>query len=129
MNIVYKNSLSVEDYCKLRESVNFYPIPESIVKKALDKADFIISANIDGNTVGMARLITDGTQALIMDVVVHPDFQGYGIGRGLMERINQYIKSEYDQMLVNLLTDETKIDFYKKFGYNTELGMRIWHGI
>jgi len=129
MNVIYTNTLSVEDYCKLRESVDFYPIPGSIVKKALDKSDFIVSADINGVTVGMGRLITDGTQALIMDVVVHPDFQGHGIGRGLMERINQFIKSEYDQMLVNLLTDESKIDFYKKFGYNTELGMRLWHGI
>ena len=129
MNVIYANTLSVDDYSKLRESVDFYTIPEDIVKKALDRSDFIISASVNNVTVGMGRLITDGTQVLIMDVVVHPDFQGQGIGRGLMERINAYIKSEYDQMLVNLLTDETKIDFYKKFGYNTELGMRLWHGI
>ena len=129
MNVHYTNTLSVENYCKLRESVDFYPISEDIVKKALEKSDFIISACINDITVGMGRLITDGTQVLIMDVVVHPDYQGYGIGRGIMEQINHFIKSEYDQMLVNLLTDETKIDFYKKFGYNTELGMRLWHGI
>ena len=129
MNVVYVNTLSVEDYCRLRESVDFYAISECIVKKALEKSDFIISAIIDDITVGMGRLITDGTQVLIIDVVVHPDFQGYGIGRSIMVQINQHIKSEYDQMLVNLLTDETKIDFYKKFGYNIALGMRWWYGI
>lgn len=129
MNVLYGNTLSVEDYCRLRESVGFYPISDSIVKEALAKSDFVISAKIDNVAVGMGRLITDSTQALIMDVIVHPDFQGYGVGKGLMERIHQFIESEYDQLLVNLLTDETKIDFYKKFGYNTELGMRWWHGI
>ena len=108
MNVVYANTLSVDDYCRLRESVDFYPIPEDIIKKALDRSDFIISASVNNVTVGMGRLITDGTQVLIMDVVVHPDFQGQGIGRGLMERINTYIKSEYDQMLVNLILLEQK---------------------
>jgi N-acetylglutamate synthase-like GNAT family acetyltransferase len=129
MNIVYSNILSVEDYCMLRESVSFYPIPKNLVKKALDKSDFIIAAKADGIPVGMARLITDGTQALIMDVVVHPNYQGKGIGRGLMNRIIHYIKTEYDQMLVNLLTDKTKTGFYEKLGFNNEIGMRLWYGI
>ena len=74
----------------------------------------------------MARLITDGTQVLIMDVVVHPDYQNKGIGRGLMERIEEYIeKMDYQKMLVNLLTDSTKIEFYEKLGYEKAEGMRL----
>ncbi|MCL2472127.1 MAG: GNAT family N-acetyltransferase, partial [Treponema sp.] len=92
MNITYGNKLSVEDYCRLRKSVGFYDIPPNDVRKALDKTDFIVAAAIDGNVVGMARLITDGTQVLIMDVVVHPDYQKQGIGRGMMERIREYIE-------------------------------------
>jgi len=119
--------LSVKDYCTLRKSVGFYDIPESQVQCALEKSDFIISAVIDKLTVGMARLISDGTQILIMDVVVHPDYQGKGIGRGLMEQIRDYIEStEYDRMLVNLLTDDSKIGFYEKLGYKKAEGMRLW---
>jgi N-acetylglutamate synthase-like GNAT family acetyltransferase len=129
MDIVYDNTLSVEDYCMLRESVRFYPILKSLVKKALDKSDFIVAAKADGVTVGMARLITDGTQVLIMDVVVRPNYQGKGIGKGLMNCIIHYIKTEYDQMLVNLLTDKMKTGFYEKFGFNKEIGMRLWYGI
>ena len=127
MNITYGNKLSVEDYCRLRKSVGFYDIPPNDVRKALDKTDFIVAAAIDGNVVGMARLITDGTQVLIMDVVVHPDYQKQGIGRGMMERIREYIeKMDYERMLVNLLTDDSKIEFYEKLGYNKEVGMRLW---
>jgi len=126
MNVVYSNTLSVKDYCRLRKSVEFYDIPEAEVALALQKSDFIIAAEADGDAVGMARLITDGTQALIMDVVVHPDYQGSGIGRGLMERIIKYIESmKGSRLLVNLLTDSTKIAFYEKLGFHRAEGMRL----
>ena len=127
MNIMYGNILSAKNYCLLRKSVNFYDIPIEQVQRALDKSDFVVAAYVDGTPVGMARLISDGTQILIMDVVVHPDYQGNGIGRGLMERIREYIEStDYDRMLVNLLTDDSKTGFYEKLGYQKAEGMRLW---
>jgi len=127
MNIAYGSTLSVEDYCTLRKSVGFYDISAEQVQRALDKSDYIITASVDGMTVGMARFISDGTQILVMDVVVHPDYQGYGIGKGLMEQMREYIEStEYDCMLVNLLTDDSKIGFYAKLGYMKAEGMRLW---
>jgi len=127
LDIKYGNILSAEDYCILRKSVKFYDIPIEQVQRALDKSDYIITASVDGTPVGMARFISDGTQILIMDVIVHPDYQGSGIGRGLMERIREYIEStDYDRMLVNLLTDGSKIGFYEKLGYNKAEGMRLW---
>ena len=127
MKIEYGNTLSAEDYCTLRKSVKFYDIPVEHVQRALDKSDYIITASVNGNAVGMARFISDGTQILIMDVIVHPDYQGKGIGRGLMERMREYIESiDYDRMLVNLLTDDSKIGFYEKLGYKRAEGMRLW---
>jgi len=131
MNVIYNNDLSVEDYCRLRKSVNFYDIPETEVKRALERSDFIVTAAVDGIKVGMARFMTDGTQILIMDVIVHPDYQHKGIGRGLLERIREYIeKMDYNRMLVNLLTDIKNVGFYEKLGYSRAEGMRLWlkHG-
>jgi N-acetylglutamate synthase-like GNAT family acetyltransferase len=127
MEVIYSNTLSVENYCMLRKSVGFYDIPEAQVQRALDKSDFIIAATAEGVSAGMARLMTDGTQVLIMDVVVHPDYQSKGIGRGLMERIIGYIESmDYSRMLVNLLTDSSKTGFYEKLGFQKAEGMRLW---
>ena len=127
MNIVYGNELSVQDYCRLRKTVGFYDIPEEHVERALNRSDFITSATIDNITVGMARVIEDGTQVLVMDVVVDPKYQGNGIGRGLMEKIREYIERiDYKQMIVNLITDDSKTAFYEKLGYQKEEGMRLW---
>jgi len=127
MKVLYSNSLSVQDYCKLRKSVDFYDIPEEHVKRALNKSDFVTVATVNSVTVGMARIIEDGTQVLVMDVIVDPEYQGNGIGRGLMENIRNYIEStDYDRMIVNLITDETKTAFYENLGYQKEEGMRLW---
>ena len=128
MNIIYKNTLTSEDYCRLRKAVGWYDIPENIIKKALEKSDYIVSAISNGETIGMARLMTDGTQILIMDVVVHPDFQGRGVGKGLIENIKAHIEKTYKQILVNLTTDEKNVGFYEKLGFNKIVGMRVWHG-
>ena len=127
MNIKYSNTLSVENYCMLRKSVGFYDIPERYVRIALEKSDYIVAAYANEIPVGMARLMTDGTQVLIMDVVVHPEYQKKGIGKGLIEHITEYIKTmDYNQMLVNLLTDSSKTGFYEKLGFSKAEGMRLW---
>ena len=41
---------------------------------ALDRTDFLISAQIDEKTIGMARVVQDGLQALVMDVIVLPEY-------------------------------------------------------
>jgi len=129
MNIVYSNTLSVADYCALRKAVEWYDISENVARQALDKSDFIVSVIVDGVTIGMARLMTDGTQVLIMDVAVHPSYQGKGIGKGLMEHIMQHVESTYNQMFVCLTTDNKNIGFYEKLGFNSITGMCLLYGI
>ena len=126
MTIEYTNTLSVRDYCMLRQSVGFYAITDEQVQRALRKSDFVVVASAKGAPVGMARLISDGTQALVMDVIVHPDYQNNGIGRGLMDRIVAYFEQQKTpDMLINLLTDSTKVAFYEKLGYHQTEGIRL----
>jgi GNAT superfamily N-acetyltransferase len=129
MNIVYGNELSVEEYCMLRKSVGWYDVHEDIVRQSLDRSDFIVSARVGGKPVGMARMMTDEMQVLIMDVAVHPDYQGHNIGRELIEHIIRHVKGKYDQMLINLTTADHNAGFYEKLGFSKTTGMRIWHGI
>ena len=125
--IIYDNSISTIDFMSLRESVGFSKVSTKQAQAAIENSNFIISANIDNRTVGMVRLITDGLQALIMDLIVHPDYQKKGIGMCLMKHVLKYIQNmanDGNRILVNLLTDKGKIDFYQKFGFNESIGMR-----
>ena len=124
MNVIYSNTISVETFCRLRKSVGFSDLPAEQAKKALERSDFIITAIVDGEVIGMARLIHDGLQVFPMDVIVCPEYQGKGIGRGIMERLMEYIQNMAvgeNKIRVSLFTD--KPGFYEKFGLKKGTGM------
>ena len=132
MNIEYNNNLSVDDYCMLRKSVGWSDISPNIVKQAIKKSDFIITAELNSSKVGMGRIITDGTQAFIVDVIVHPDYQGYGVGKSLMSKIMDYIKDslqEEQKILVNLTATKGREDFYVKFGFEVRPTEKLGKGM
>jgi len=68
----------------------------------------------------MARLLSDGGYVqYIADVVVHPDYQGYGIGKTMINKIMEYINQgleDGDKALICLMAAKEKEPFYKKFG-------------
>lgn len=57
---VTKNALTCEDYCRLREKVNFQPYSPEDVRKALEGSLFTLSILQEQKTVGMARVVGDG---------------------------------------------------------------------
>ena len=57
---------------------------------------FAVSAAFEpgGRLIGMARALSDGvSDAYILDVVVHPDRRGRGVGRGLVSRLADHLAS------------------------------------
>ena len=134
-NITYSNELSVEDYCILRKSVGWADVSPTIVSQALNKSDYIISASVGSVKVGMARVMSDGTQALVMDVIVHPDYQGNGIGNFMMNGIMEYLHNSLhdgQHLLVNLNSTKGRESFYIQYGFeirpseNFGTGMAQW---
>jgi len=119
MNITYTNEVSVEDYNILCDSVGWGARNCEKVRMALDRSDFIIATRINGQTVGMARVMQDGLQAIVMDVMVLPDYQRHGIGKTMMGHVMEYLKSiSYDGgIFVNLMSAKGKEEFYKQFGF------------
>jgi Acetyltransferases len=76
----------------------------------------VITARVDGQLVGLARIIGDGyTVSYLQDILVHPHFQRCGIGRGLFRRA-------FDQFDVRqrvLVTDDEPRQraFYEAMGF------------
>lgn len=70
----------------------------------------------EGDTiVGAGRAVADGVDcSYICDVVVHPDHQGTGIGRALIERLRDLSKGHRK---IILYANPGKQGFYLKLGF------------
>ncbi len=88
--------------------------PELLIP-ALKNSDSIVTARISGKLVGIANALSDGYLVVYYPhMLVHPEHQGKGIGRAMMECLKQKYASFHQQMLV---ADGKAIEFYKSLGF------------
>lgn len=117
-----ENLLSYEDYRTLRESVGWHLFSKNQMQQALDNSLYTIVAVENNQSVGMGRLIGDGMYFLIVDVVVHPVFQKYGIGTNIMNMLLKYVEKKTPtggRSSVQLVAEKGKEPFYEKLGFKT----------
>ena len=87
----------------------------SLLHKALTNSATLVSAWADGELVGIGNAITDGYLVVYYPhMLVHPKYQGRGIGLELMKRLMNKYEGFHQHMLV---ADGRAIDFYKKCGF------------
>ena len=87
-----ENSLTYKEYIELRSSVGWNNFAKDQVIKAVNNGLYSVTVIENDAIIGMGRLIGDGIYYLIVDVVVMPEFQGKGIGSGMLDRILKYIE-------------------------------------
>ena len=119
--IKFKNTINVEDYLCLRKAVGWPQLNERQAETGLRNSAFIVTAYDMEVPVGTARLITDGGyMALLVDVMVRPDYQGKGIGSQIINQVMNYIEaftSDGSCLMVNLMATAGKENFYEKFHF------------
>ena len=70
-----------------------------------------------GQLIGAGRAIADGVDcAYICDVVVHPECQGTGIGKGIMKRLMELSRGHKK---IILYSNPGKEGFYEKLGFRS----------
>ena len=110
---------AVWDGCPSREQVTA-ALAHSIYRAAVYDGDRII---------GMARMIGDlGMCYYIKDVIVHPDYQGRGVGRMLIETMLTFIRTHGvpgTDIAVELCAMPDKMAFYEKFGFAANEARRM----
>lgn len=121
MSIEYRHEITVEDYNALRSSVGWDPIEPQQAEEGLRNSAYIICADDGEKTVSHARAISDrGYVVFIADVIVHPDYQGRGIAKTMIQEILTYFTSELkggQRILFNLMAAKGRESFYKQFGF------------
>ncbi len=114
---------TMEEYRRLciavgwENGINFAIAPQS-----LPKSLYAVVAEIDGQAVGMGRIVGDGVMYFYcQDIVVEPDYQGQGIGRQLVEHLLRYIKSQaHGPVFVGLFSTQMAKPLYESFGFKMD---------
>nr|YP_009402631.1 GCN5-like N-acetyltransferase [Compsopogon caeruleus]ARX95989.1 GCN5-like N-acetyltransferase [Compsopogon caeruleus] len=126
--------ININDLDQLCRSVGWIERPVTKVKTAIKNSFITISLFYNNNNkirlIGFARATSDYSfNAIIWDVVVHPTFQGKGLGKLLIKKIIKYLKNR-NINIIRLFADSQVIEFYKTLGflvnpYNTRA--MFWH--
>ena len=112
------NSLTVSEYQTLRKTTEWEKLPNHLVKHAISNGLFSVSVYKDDVIVGMGRVVGDGIYYYIQDVIVCPEHQGKGVGKLIMQYIEEYLESELDAYaFVGLMAAKDSQGFYQKLGY------------
>jgi len=86
-----------------------------LLYKALMNSDSLITAWDGNRLVGLGNAISDGYLVVYYPhLLVHPDYQGKGIGRMIVDRFQKKYGNFHQQMLT---ADVRAIDFYRKCGF------------
>lgn len=115
-----ENTLSYEEYCRLRESVGWINFSKTQTEKSLKNSLYTVEAEKDNQVVGMGRLIGDGMYYMIVDIVVQPVYQQMGIGRKILNMMIEYVDRETPvggRSSIQLIAEKGKEAFYETRGF------------
>ncbi|MBE9004946.1 GNAT family N-acetyltransferase [Fortiea sp. LEGE XX443] len=85
---------------------------------AVTNSEPVISLWDDTKLIGFARATSDGIyRATIWDVVIHPDYQGTGLGSKLVETVLSHPRMKWVERVYLMTTHQQ--GFYKKIGFTS----------
>lgn len=120
MIVVESKVATVNEWNALRQSVGWRPItPLRAAERAITNSSFFVRARENERVVGVARVIGDGGNAFyIQDVIVHPEYQGQGIGAKMMDLVMAYFDAiDSNEVMICLMSAKGKEAFYQKYGF------------
>ena len=116
----YNEAVSAKALSDLRESVGWNRM-ESEYSNPLMTSYYHIAVYEDGKLVGYIDSVSNGvTDAYIQDLMVHPDYQGKGLGTELMNQMIAYLK-ENRIYIISVVFEESLKPFYDRFGFSSML--------
>lgn len=134
--ITFTHTITIEEYNKLRASVDFITIRPNRAATALNNSLYTLIAMDGTKPIGMARVVGDGGYVyFICDVIVRPEYQSNGLGRRIIESVLSWLKDQVNDgetIMVNLMSAMNKEPFYEKLGFNKRpfgnhgSGMSLW---
>ncbi len=93
------------------------PIEQDQIYTAISRSWYTVSAYYEDRLVGFGRVISDGVyHALIVEMIVHPDFQHQGIGSKILTILIQECQKAGIRQ-IQLFCARGKSGFYQEHGF------------
>ena len=126
-NIKFKSQLAQINWTqivKLFELVGWSTRTEIEIKSAFGQSSYCCFAMDGDQLVGFGRTVDDGQYyALIVDLVIHPNYQKQGIGSQLLDYLKNRLSS---YLFVTLTAAPGKDGFYIKKNWKRQRSAFIW---
>ena len=118
MQITIKENVELD----FEQVLNMYKIQEwsssekpDLLKKALENSHHVVSAWDGDKLIGLGNAISDGHLVVYYPhLLVLPDYQEKGIGKRIMQKMQDKYKDFHQQQVV---ADKSAVKFYKKCGF------------
>src|SRR5437016_3664268 len=92
-----KNDISFNDINFLTEKVGWgkqFHQTEEKWKRVLTASTHIAYIRENGKLIAFGRILEDGIMCMFYDICVHPDYQGKGIGKLIMDHLIDKLKDK-----------------------------------
>ncbi len=86
---------------------------KSVTEDAFKRSDYVQYGYDGDKLIGCARAISDGTQALILNVAVDPEYQGISLGWNIVKKLSE----QMDGQRIFLNTHPGGVGFYNRKGF------------
>lgn len=132
--IVLEDTISIDEFLDIIESVGFKTYSKEQVEKALKNTMYMVKAMVDNKVVGIGRVVGDfSIVCCLSDICVRPEYQGRGIGLKIVNKLKSMIEDGVkvgEKIQIELTPTAGNEEFYKKAGfkYKPEVitGMYLW---
>lgn len=109
-------SVDWQQLSRLLELCGLNKRPPEILQRAFEQSQFRYLGYYDGELVATARAISDLTYAsYLCDVAVHPNYQGRGWGKVLMEQVMHDL-APLGKVFIYSVPE--KMDFYQRHSFH-----------
>jgi len=114
---------AINDYWELFQTTGWndgedgYKFTKQELEKAINNSWYSVSIFDERKLIGFGRIIGDGVHhSLIVDLIIHPNYQGNGFGSQLLEKLIKKCKINNIRD-VQLFAAKDRFEFYEKFGF------------
>lgn len=118
MALIYQETVpNPEEFCEMRIKAGLSAKSLKAASIALPNSLYGISIRDGKQLIAMGRVVGDGACNFeVVDIAVDPAYQGCGLGREVMQYIDNYLASvALEGSYVSMIADEPV--FYEKLGY------------